>query len=161
MATLRRSLVLAALFFWQGGFTFYTSIVVPIGTNRLGRVEQGFITREVTEHLNVAGVIALLVMGWDLVAARDPSRFRNRLRMGLWVLLWVGLAGLFWMHQRMDGLLDASDSSVRDAKAFYPLHRVYLWISTGQWGCGLAFLWTSVQGWRASDRLGGADSAQK
>ena len=33
---LRRFLVLAALFFWQGGFTFYASVVVPVGQQVFG-----------------------------------------------------------------------------------------------------------------------------
>jgi len=29
----RRFLTIAALMFWQGGFTFYAAVVVPIGTD--------------------------------------------------------------------------------------------------------------------------------
>ncbi len=32
---LRRSLVVIALMFWQGGFTFYAAVVVPIGQDVL------------------------------------------------------------------------------------------------------------------------------
>ena len=56
----RRFLVLAALMFWQGGFTFYAAVVVPIGTAQLGgATEQGFITRHVAWYLNLVGAVAL------------------------------------------------------------------------------------------------------
>ena len=32
MRILRRYLVVIALMFWQGGFTFYAAVVVPVGT---------------------------------------------------------------------------------------------------------------------------------
>ena len=74
MISLRRYLVLLALSFWQGGFTFYAAVVVPVGQEVFGHLRQGFITRQVTVYLNLAGAVALLVLVWDLVAARDPSR---------------------------------------------------------------------------------------
>ena len=46
---LRRFIVLVALCFWQGGFTFYAGVVVPVGTDVLGSsLKQGFVTRRVT-----------------------------------------------------------------------------------------------------------------
>src|SRR5437660_1623910 len=74
----RRFLVLAALMFWQGGFTFYAGVVVPVGREVLGSDrDQGFITRQVTEYLNLAGGIAVAVLAWDVMAAADPSRPRR------------------------------------------------------------------------------------
>ncbi len=70
MALLRRFLVLLALFFWQGGFTFYAAVVVPIGQHVFGHLRQGFVTRQVTVYLNLAGAVALLILVWDLFAAR-------------------------------------------------------------------------------------------
>src|SRR5579871_1207813 len=67
----RRYLVLTALMFWQGGFTFYAAVVVPIGTAQLGgATEQGFITRHVAWYLNVAGAVALVILAWDAAATR-------------------------------------------------------------------------------------------
>jgi hypothetical protein len=58
----RRLLVLAALLFWHGGFTFHAAVVFPVGQEVLGshRV-QGFFTGRVTNDLNLAGTVVLLV----------------------------------------------------------------------------------------------------
>ena len=40
-----RFLSLCAFAFWQGGFVFYSGVVVPIGSDELGDTVQGFITR--------------------------------------------------------------------------------------------------------------------
>ena len=46
MTILRRFLVLIALFFWQGGFTFYAAVVVPVGQQVLhSHLRQGFVTQ--------------------------------------------------------------------------------------------------------------------
>ena len=58
-----RSLLLAAFAIWFGGFTFYVSFVVPVGTDVLGTaMEQGMITRRVTVYLNYIGILALVLM---------------------------------------------------------------------------------------------------
>ena len=46
MHTLRRFLVVVALMFWLGGFTFYAGVVVPVGTRALkSPMKQALITR--------------------------------------------------------------------------------------------------------------------
>src|ERR1700746_354095 len=71
MTVVRRWLLLWALMFWQGGFTFYGGVVVPVGSAVLGSErEQGFITRKVTNYLNLAGAVALAIWGWDLSVGR-------------------------------------------------------------------------------------------
>ena len=66
MTTIRRFLVLAALGYWQGGFTFYSAVVVRVGEEVLGSSrEQGFVTRRVTNYLNAAGLVALPLCAWD------------------------------------------------------------------------------------------------
>src|SRR5689334_22865465 len=70
----RRFAVLAALMFWQGGFTFYAGVVVPIGTDVFGSAAgQAGITRRVAWYINVSGAAALAVFAWDVLAAR-PGR---------------------------------------------------------------------------------------
>jgi hypothetical protein len=149
----RRFLVLLALMFWQGGFTFYASVVVPIGRDMLGSsLEQGFITREVTRYLNLSGAIALLILALDLVAGREAP-WARRLR---W-LSWLGMVGtlvwLVWLHPHIDQYLNTEYHTIIDGRAFRAGHRAYLWISTVQWGFGLVYAWLTLRAWRQADRV--------
>jgi hypothetical protein len=151
MIFLRRFLVMAALSFWQGGFTFYAAVVVPVGQQVFGHLRQGFITRQVTVYLNLAGAAALLVLVWDLLAARDPARWRRMLLRGSWVGMLLTLLWLVWLHPRMDELLVPKGRIILDQEMFRSQHRLYLWVSTVQWGCGLVYLFVSLIGWRQMD----------
>jgi hypothetical protein len=148
----RRFLVIAALMFWQGGFTFYAAVVVPIGTEVLGsRLEQGYITRQVANYLNLSGALALLPLAWDLLAGRDPTTWRRRLRWLSWVLMLLCLGILVWLHPRLDALMVEDAPGLLDAQSFRAGHRWYLWISTVQWGCGVFFVWLMVGSWIRED----------
>jgi hypothetical protein len=148
----RRFLVLVALCFWQGGFTFYASVVVPIGTSFFrSSLRQGFITRQVTWYLNLAAAVALVVLAWDVWAERDPAPWRRRARWGLWLLMALAQALLFALHPRLDELLQVRGMIVLDYEAFHPLHRTYLWTHTVQWGCVVLFLPLLLLAWRAVD----------
>src|SRR5262249_27263222 len=122
MLLLRRYLVLAALFFWQGGFTFYASVVVPVGQQVYDHRHQGFITQKVTEYMNLTGAIALAVLAGDLIASRDPAAWR---RWGRW-LSWAGmvltLLLLYWLHGRLDEVLVRKGLLIRDEEVFRPRH---------------------------------------
>ncbi len=154
MILLRRFLTLIALFFWQGGFTFYASVVVPIGQEVFGALRQGFLTRQVTVYLNLAGAVALLVLVWDLLAAQDPSKGRRTSRWLLWAVMMLGLMWLIRLHGQLDEHLVAKGYIIRDAEAFRPGHRLYLWISTVQWACGLLYLLATLVAWQKEDRFG-------
>jgi hypothetical protein len=161
MRTLRRFLALAALFFWQGGFTFYSSVVVPLGQRPefLGPRHQGFLTREVTNYLNLAGLVALPLLAWELAAGRDPGRARKGIRWGLWAVLAATLAGLYLLHGWLDGMMDPGSLEV-DSRSFRPLHRLYLWVSTVQWGAAVGYLVLSLGAWRAADVRAGPAGAR-
>jgi hypothetical protein len=151
----RRYLALAALFFWQGGFTFYAAVVVPVGQDVLGsHLEQGFITRRVTVYLNLAGAVALLPLVWDAAGTRDPAAWRRRLRLLLWLALAAALVALYRLHPLLDQYLDPEDRDLSDRRAFRPYHRLYLWVSTAQWGCAALYLLLTLLAWRAEDRRG-------
>lgn len=152
LTVLRRFLVLTGLLFWQGGFLFYSAVVVPIGQDMLG-VTQGFLTRRVTIALNVAGVAALVPMLVDVVAGADPLRRRRRLRLLAAVGMALALGVLFWMHPRLDVFLDVDLQVVEDTRGFRPWHRWYLWISTIQWALGVLYMFLMVPAWRDEDRL--------
>ena len=82
MTIFRRFLVVQALMLWQGGFLFYASFVVPVGTEMLGgSFEQGRITRHVTDSMNAVGAVALVIFVWDLLVARKPYQ---QMRWGCW-----------------------------------------------------------------------------
>jgi hypothetical protein len=152
MFLLRRFLVLAVLFFWQGGFTFYAGVVVPVAQHELGHRRQGFVTRQVTVYLNIAGAVALAVLLGDLLLTASHTTWR-RGRWLLWAGMLVCLLVLFWLHGRLDELLAPEGRLIRDVEAFRPRHRLYLWISTVQWAFGLLYLVLVLVNWRAEDRL--------
>jgi hypothetical protein len=154
MTVVRRWLLLWALMFWQGGFTFYGGVVVPVGSDVLGSErEQGFITRKVTNYLNLAGAVALAVWGWDLSAMRGTSPGGRRLRWAIWAGLVLSLAVLVWLHPRLDVLLVPEDAMVLDRHRFRSLHERYLIVSTVQWvGCLLLTALT-IRAWREEDAL--------
>ncbi len=150
---LRRLLVLIALMFWQGGFTFYASVVVPIGTAHLGSAtEQGFITREVTNYLNLSGAIALVFFGIDLVCTRRQERWVRLSRGFSWLVMVALLAVLAWLHTYLDQFLDPEGQEVLHRAAFRLGHRWYLWLSTIQWGFGLLYAALTLFAWRQEDR---------
>jgi hypothetical protein len=151
----RRFLVLIALMFWQGGFTFYAAVVVPIGTEYLGSSrEQGFITRQVSDSLNLWGAVALGILAVDVAVTEGESR---RVRAGR-ALTCLGmlllLAALAWLRPQMDQYLDLDVHELLDRRAFRTLHRTYLWLSTFQWALGLVFIGLTLRAWRQEDRGG-------
>jgi hypothetical protein len=152
MTVVRRWLLLGALMFWQGGFMFYGGVVVPIGSAVLGSDrEQGFITRQVTNYLNLAGAGALAVWGWDLSAMRGTLPGGRRLRWAIWAGIVLSLAVLVWLHPRMDVLLVPEDAMVLDRHRFRSLHERYLIVSSVQWvGCLLLTALT-IWAWRDED----------
>jgi hypothetical protein len=157
---LRRYLALAALFFWQGGFTFYASVVVPVGQQVFGHLRQGFVTRQVTVYLNFAGAAALTLLLWDLIATRDASAWRRRGRRLLWLGMALTLVSLFWLHGQLDELLVHKGRIILDEDEFHPRHRLYLWISTLQWGCALLYLFLALSSWRQEDHPADEGSAE-
>src|SRR5438128_7323592 len=76
--SLRRLLFLWLLMVWQGGFFFYSAVVVHIGIQLLGDMEQGQITQQVTNWLNLAGVFALTAWAWDIAVEPSTSRVRRQ-----------------------------------------------------------------------------------
>jgi Na+-driven multidrug efflux pump len=150
----RRLLVLAALMFWQGGFTFYAAVVVPVGQEELGsHLQQGFITRQVTNYLNLSGAAALMLLAWDVWASRDGDRARRYLRWAAWVGMLVSLIALVTLHRQLEQLLDMELRELVDPKAFRTGHRWYLWLSTVQWALGLTYVVCTLAAWRAEDQI--------
>ena len=146
MMILRQFLVIQALLLWQGGFLFYASFVVPVGTELLGGgFEQGRITRHVTDSLNIVGVIAVALFAWDLSVV--GGRYR-RWQWGCWTLMALGLLALILLHPRLEALADFDAREISDHRQFRFLHRLYLWISTVQWLAGLGYTVLTLLAWR-------------
>src|SRR5260370_2454116 len=149
---LRRSAVVTGLMFWQGGFTFYAAVVVPIGQQVLGsHLAQGFITREVTSWLNLAGVAALMLMAWDLAVAQTLTMHRLA-RWAVWTAMLILLVVLFWLHQSLDSLIYLEIQELRQPRLFRAGHRWYLWINTIQWAFAILFTILTFKAWSAEDR---------
>jgi hypothetical protein len=152
MTLLRRFLVLAALMFWQGGFTFYAAVVVPVGQQVLPTpMDQARVTRQVTNYLNLAGGVSLLLLAWDAAVSGDPSRRRRWLRWLAWASMVLALGLLVWLHVYLDEWLDAAAAAARDPHTFRILHRCYLWISTMQWAGGVVYALLALRAWRVED----------
>jgi hypothetical protein len=150
---LRRFLVVAALMFWQGGFTFYAAVVVPVGQDVLGsHREQGFITRQVTNYLNLTGAVALLPLAWDAAVSGDPVARWRRLRWAAWLGMALILGLLVWLHLHMDELLDPEAHRLFNPQLFRVEHRGYLWASTLQWCCSVLYALLALRAWREEDR---------
>jgi hypothetical protein len=159
LALSRRFLVIAALMFWQGGFTFYAGIVVPIGRSALRSdlEKQTVITNRTTNYLNLAGAVSLVLLGWDGAVCRDPSRWRSRTRWLLWLGMAVTLGLLVGLHLYLEGYLQGDEEGMVIASGFRAIfrtgHRAYLWVSTLQWACAVGYVVLSLAAWRGEDRV--------
>jgi hypothetical protein len=140
----RRFLVIAAIAFWLGGFTFYAGVAIPMGVEVLGTHRAvGFITQRVTHWLNFAGVVALsiflanIALGW-----RASSRVVRRILVISWIAMVAIEVELFIMHPMLDRLLITQPvRDILDVDRFDMLHRVYLISTTVQWGFGVVHVW--------------------
>lgn len=147
MMLLRRFLVVQALLLWQGGFVFYATVVVSVGSAELGAFEQGRVTREVTAWMNLIGAAAVAVLAWDQWAG-GPG-WGRRVRWGLWAVLAGGLVALGVLHGRVEGYIDFASGRVADRSRFYFWHAVYMDVATAQWAAGLAYVAVTLRGWTA------------
>ncbi|MDB5335588.1 MAG: hypothetical protein JWN70_1207 [Planctomycetaceae bacterium] len=125
-----KSLLLLVLWsVWWGGLTFYAVVVVPIGTEVLGSVEQGFVTQQVTHwHNALTGLMSLTLL---VRAYLDRSRT-------LWIiaatLTAISIALVIW-HARLTGMMNFEHQTVPGG--FYGEHAVYLWMTAAEWFLGM------------------------
>src|SRR5262245_18033846 len=131
----RRFIVLIALMFWQGGFTFYAAVVVPI-RQEVVTFGQPFIKRRVAPWINVAGAGTRLILVVDMFGVSRPAPWTQRLRWLTWVGMAVALSVLVWLYPHIDRYLNLNDPYTLDREALLPWHRAYLWVSTIQRGFG-------------------------
>ncbi len=142
-----RLLALWSMVFWLGGFTFYAAVVIPVLHDQLGSpLETGLVTRRVTDVLNAAGFVTI-VLAWTLFRM-EPERPSVRSARRRWsgaalAATTVCLLCLVLLHRVLDQMLDGGGLS-----GFYRLHRVYLWLSTIQWLANLILLTGWARAWR-------------
>ncbi|HXJ57130.1 MAG TPA: hypothetical protein VNU68_10730 [Verrucomicrobiae bacterium] len=153
----RRFLVILALGFWLGGFTFYAAVVIHTGHRVFGSVlETGFLTQRVTGWLNLSGLVALAILLWNAVASSVGSTASSRWRnSALWLTLALMLgieAALFLIHPNLDKTLDTSAHRILARSQFHRLHLVYMNLSTVQWAAGLLHTLLILRIWRSADR---------
>lgn len=132
-AAIRRTLAHLLLALWWGGFTFYTTVVVSVGTAVLhSATKQGFITLQVTHYLNALAGLALAAVLWELWARRKAVQVR-RLTEIAWLVAVLALLAQVVVHGRMTALLDVPHREVLDEGLFYRFHRLYLCLASAQW----------------------------
>ncbi|CAN5624153.1 hypothetical protein BH11PLA2_BH11PLA2_35410 [soil metagenome] len=147
-----RFLLIQSLMLWQGGFLFYALVVVPIGSEILGKVDQGFVTRQVTFWMNTVGFICLTLMLIETTLTQDPSRKRKYRRHALMLLNAALLVSLVQQRSGLDRLLDERSHTVNEPDRFYQAHEWYLTVVGIQWFLMLAAAWLTLTAWRAADR---------
>lgn len=146
-----RTLLLATFALWFGGFTFYVSFVVPVGTEILGSARrQGFITQQVTHWLNLVCFLSLILMlAESFLAWKRARRPWREIQLAVVLLNFGLLAGLVWLHPKMDAMIDLDKKMVHDKAEFYGVHRIYLWLSTFQWFAAWGWLPLTLRVWFA------------
>ena len=144
------SLLIATFALWFGGFTFYVTFVVPIGTEVLGSARsQGFITQQVTNWLNFTCGCAIGIMWLEsLFCWKLTDRPWREIRLIMVLIMSGFLVVLVWLHPRMDQMLVFDGEVVKDREKFYGIHRIYLWVSTFQWVAAWIWLFVSVHVWK-------------
>ena len=114
---------------WWGGLSFYAVVVVPIGTDLIGSVEQGFITQRVTQWHNGLSGLFLVCLLIEAIRRRSPA---------LWgisaVLAIIDIALVVW-HVKLTHMMDFQQHVVTGR--FYSQHAIYLWITVCEWILGM------------------------
>ena len=161
-ATLRIFLVVAAIAFWLGGFTFYAGVAVPMGVEVLGGHRAfGFVTERVTNWLNVAGVIALAIFAINTFLDWRISGKALRRTMLITLLVMAAIeVELIILHPIMDAqMVFQPHRDILDEDKFELLHHVYLISTTVQWVMGMIHVWCICMMWRQLPKVIAAERA--
>jgi hypothetical protein len=161
MTLLRRYLILQALMLWQGGFVFYSIVVVPTGTAVLGSAAaQGAITARVVDALHLLGVVTLTLFAWDLFVAASKNRHYLPTRWYCWTIAVVAHGLLWYLHMLLTSFMDPERRYVRIHPPFYPVHRLYLWTCTIQWLALSLLSFLTLLAWKYQDHLSYKENPQ-
>lgn len=133
-ARARDFVALAVFAVWWGGLTFYSLVVVPIGSALFGSHEQGLITQQVTNRLNGLSLVALALLFCQVLNRRRLVLFLT------WAIMLISALALLILHVRLDQALASEDDSMPGALSFYQWHRFYLLVTAVQWVAALVHL---------------------
>ena len=149
----RRYLFTVASALWLGGFTFYSTVVIHTGHRVLGGLlEVGFVTQRVTYWLNLIGVVALLILFWNVIAMWRGPCINMRWALAVtWLIMAAVQVSLFVLHSALDNVLNTHTHQILDRLRFRSLHNTYLTVSTVQWAAGLLHVWFALAVWRRFD----------
>ncbi len=149
MRSIRQFIVLLTMMFWQGGFMFYGGVVVPVGGRILGsETQQGFITQSVTNYLNLAGAVCLIV--WAEQLWHERRHGVTKLEWSIWCCNIAALGVLVVDHWCMGRVLESSSASVIDPERFGLYHKLYIGTSSLQWLASLLMLFLAIRRWNRS-----------
>lgn len=161
--TLRRLIVIAAVAWWLGGFTFYAGVAIPMGVEVLGSHKAvGFITERVTNWLNVGGVVALAILLANLALSRGAGgKWLRRTMLITWILMACVEIELISLHPVMDRLITIQNGHrmILDDDRFDLLHHFYLISTTCQWALGVVHVWCVCLSWVIAEKRGGGTPA--
>jgi hypothetical protein len=152
---LRRLVVIAAVAWWLGGFTFYAGVAIPMGVEVLGSHKAvGFITQRVTNWLNFGGVIALAILLANMLVSRGAGgKWIRRTMLITWILMACIEVELISLHPVMDRLITTHPHRmILDDDRFDLLHHFYLISTTVQWALGVVHVWCVVLCWTFAER---------
>lgn len=149
-----RTILIAAFALWFGGFIFYVSFVVPIGSRVLNSARtQGFITQEVTHWLNlVCGIAVAMMLAESAISWKQSRPPWRGIQLTAVLACLAMLGGLIWIHPLLDGLIDLENGKITNRQRFHGLHRVYLWLCTLQWAAACVWLPIAIASWENRER---------
>lgn len=124
-----RLLLLLVWATWWGGIFFYATVVVPIGTEAIGTVEQGFLTQQVSQMHNRLSIVFLLCLLVEAV------RLRSVVVGAIVATLALNLVLMIAWHSHLTHAMDFEKRAVH--AAFYKQHAIYLWLFAAQWIQGI------------------------
>lgn len=135
MNSIRRQVTTFLIALWLGSFTFYAAVVVPIGSEVLGKMNQGLVTQRVAVWINVFSLILSIVLLADLERRSGLVRI-----MGAWSFA-VATVSLMALHRVLSASLGDQDLTLATPMEFYRWHQAYLIVSAGQWVIALVMVW--------------------
>ncbi len=150
-----RFVLLCAMGLWIGGLTFYATRVIKAAHQVVGNhTRVGFVTQRVTGDLNLLGAGALAFMAANGWASARAAGTKMRALLALsWITAAAAHAGVFILHARLDGMLDAASRQVREGAAFHGPHETYLIATAVEWGAALVYLLAALAAWNRQDAV--------